>query len=171
MDVQILSNRYTLSRSFHPFPSLCDLLLMVHKDNTQLGKFWPFLRVFACICVSIPYWQCALCGARACGAILVACYTQARKTIMRTQKKHEARGFFAVDWDRSPHDNNRFFSKPHLLWNYLHIRRCCVFFIILLYTNGAQQHILVSCQSRKCISKVCFIISDNQSDRFMRTKC
>ena len=39
MNVQICLHRYTLSRSFHPFPPLCDLLLMVHKDNTQLGKF------------------------------------------------------------------------------------------------------------------------------------
>ena len=34
MNVQICLHRYTLSRSFHPFPPLCDLLLMTH--NTQI---------------------------------------------------------------------------------------------------------------------------------------
>ena len=35
MNVQICLHRYTLSRSFHPFPSVCDLLLMTHKHNTK----------------------------------------------------------------------------------------------------------------------------------------
>ena len=34
-----LKEVHIITISFHPFPSLCDLLLMAHKDNTQLGKF------------------------------------------------------------------------------------------------------------------------------------
>ena len=48
INVPICSHRYTLSRSFHPFPSLCDLLLMTHKHTRQLGKF---LQNFTCMSV------------------------------------------------------------------------------------------------------------------------
>ena len=61
MNVQICLHRYTLSRSFQPFPPLCDLLLMTH--NTQHTKHKSFIsRSFIFVSVPNPYQMCTSDG-------------------------------------------------------------------------------------------------------------
>ena len=78
MNVQICLHRYTLSRSFHPFPPLCDLLLMTH--NTQHTNPCCFPRSFHVRLSSFLSRILTRCAPQtgmqrqlACGATLVAC--------------------------------------------------------------------------------------------------
>ena len=78
MNVQICLHRYTLSRSFHPFPPLWDLLLMTH--NTQHTNPCCFPRSFHVRLSSFLSRILTSCAPQtgmqrllACGATLVAC--------------------------------------------------------------------------------------------------
>ena len=78
MNVQICLHRYTLSRSFHPFPPLCDLLLMTH--NTQHTNpccfprsFHVRLSSFLSRILTRRAPQTGMQRQLACGATFVAC--------------------------------------------------------------------------------------------------
>ena len=78
MNVQICLHRYTLSRSFQPFPPLCDLLLMTHNtQHTNPCCFPSSFHVHLSSFLSRILTRCApqtgMQRQLACGATLVAC--------------------------------------------------------------------------------------------------
>ena len=92
-----------------------------HTNTTQrAGKFLTISACmfvsFACVCASIPYWQRALCGARACGATLVACYTQATNTTRHTQQQVQRKELLRCwlspkpTWSTGFSENHNFFE-------------------------------------------------------------
>ena len=92
-----------------------------HTNTTQrAGKFLTISACmfvsFVCVCASIPYWQRALCGARACGATLVACYTQATNTTRHTQQQVQSKELLRCwlspkpTWSTGFSENHNFFE-------------------------------------------------------------
>ena len=78
MNVQICLHRYRLSRSFQPFPPLCDLLLMTHNtQHTNPCCFPSSFHVHLSSFLSRILTRCApqtgMQRQLACGATLVAC--------------------------------------------------------------------------------------------------
>ena len=156
MGVQICLHRYTLSRSFQPFPPLCDLLLMTH--NTQHTNPCCFPRSFHVRLSSFLSRILTRCAPQtgmqrqlACGATLVAGNKHGH-----AKKTHKSKHNMPLLIDAAA-SITAGFCQSHFLCD-LYTRCLCLVYPIIIHNNTSILHIFCSWHCQKCIGMISFII-------------